>query len=182
MSFIVELSERGERKLEAWLSSVSLEEVHSGAVEADLCHTLQDLVASGQQLVYELDASFTKSREPETLMLDATDILIQKINISDHIEQLVSDATDSANAARQAWSLHGENIGSSRWFYGAPTVVINEAGQMTWICPVEGCGGEMEDTGEIWMSGDPGFHHQCNSCSFKAAITGAIFRPRSYST
>lgn len=41
-----------------------------------------------------------------------------------------------------------------------------------WMCPKEGCEGEMIPNGMVWPTGDPGIHHTCTKCKYTAAIHG----------
>ena len=70
---------------------------------------------------------------------------------------------------------YGSTIAGSRWFKAQP--IIREVRvvpyRQHWLCPIDG--GEMEFTGKIWPTGNPGYHHQCRICGFQAAITGGEF-------
>lgn len=57
------------------------------------------------------------------------------------------------------------------WFADKPTIVEQPMRpvEQHWMCPAH-CGGEMKSTGQAWMTNPPGFFHQCDKCSFAAAI------------
>lgn len=44
-----------------------------------------------------------------------------------------------------------------------------------WMCPKEGCVGEMVFNGTTWMTCDPGYHHTCSECGHTAAVRGATY-------
>ena len=66
----------------------------------------------------------------------------------------------------------GASCGGSRWFNAEPKIEERRMVpvQQRWICPIDGCGGEMNFNGMVWPTGDPGNHHTCNKCGFTAAI------------
>lgn len=68
----------------------------------------------------------------------------------------------------------GDEIGGSRWFKGEANIVskVVVSIEEKWICPIAGCGGEMEFNGMTWPCNPPGFHHTCDICGFTAAISG----------
>lgn len=70
------------------------------------------------------------------------------------------------------WNKFGNQCGESRWFKGEPVTdrVRVETFREKWSCPCEGCKGEMIFNGMTWPTGDPGYHHTCNSCQFTAAV------------
>lgn len=88
--------------------------------------------------------------------------------------------------AANGWDKYGQSCGGSRWFKGTmeiectPTKAENglwmeEKTKMEWLCPFcEGIG-KMEWDYSIWPTGNPGYHHQCTRCKFRAAITGNTY-------
>lgn len=61
----------------------------------------------------------------------------------------------------------------SRWFLGKPNIVKTyKLWTAKWICPIEGCFGEMIFNGAIWPMSPPGYHHTCDKCGFTAALSG----------
>lgn len=44
-----------------------------------------------------------------------------------------------------------------------------------WMCPEEGCEGEMKSTGTMWPTGSPGYHHRCTVCGVGYAIHNQRF-------
>lgn len=44
-----------------------------------------------------------------------------------------------------------------------------------WMCPKDGCQGEMKSTGTHWPSNPPGYHHVCDACGYAAAMPGKIY-------
>lgn len=66
----------------------------------------------------------------------------------------------------------GVAVGGSRWFSGPVMTHLEpvQAFQVRWFCPMPACRGEMRYTGENWPTGNPGYHHQCTVCKFRAAI------------
>ncbi len=79
-----------------------------------------------------------------------------------------------ANPA-QEWETFGSTITGSRWFNQTPNVACTSDRRVVWRCPAQDCFGEMVQTGIVWPTGDPGYHHECNLCGFTAAIKGAVF-------
>lgn len=69
-------------------------------------------------------------------------------------------------------SEFGTTIGNSRWFNQEPKVKRIEVKTFreTWMCPCDGCSGEMTFNGMTWPTGDPGYHHTCSICEFTAAV------------
>ncbi|MBC3871757.1 hypothetical protein [Undibacterium oligocarboniphilum] len=94
------------------------------------------------------------------------------------VKSVIQSAATEARTAKAEWEQFGTNTAGSRWFNGVPKVALTESHRVVWKCPTTGCDGDMQDTGEMWMTGDPGYHHECNVCGFKAAIKGAVFNPR----
>lgn len=76
----------------------------------------------------------------------------------------------------------GRDIGGSRWFNQVPTLGERVDKQnrllITWLCPMDGCNGEMKSTGKRWLSSPPGFHHACTKCGFQAALEGVEYPAR----
>ena len=89
-------------------------------------------------------------------------------------KKLIDDASQAARDSIKSWEDHGSNIAGSRWLEGRIAVAVEDRRQV-WKCPTVGCSGHMYFTGEVWCTGDPGYHHQCDVCGFKAAIKGAKF-------
>lgn len=69
-------------------------------------------------------------------------------------------------------------VGVSRWFRGKPKLerFRVEVYEEHWLCPQDGCDGEMLPNGFVWPTGDPGHHHTCNKCEYTAAIHGRFPR------
>lgn len=100
-------------------------------------------------------------------------------------------STDEAVHEKEVTPEHfGNSIGLvgtgglSRWFRGEPTVTSENVApvRLRWMCPMPDCGGEMHDTGHVWPTVDPGFHHQCDRCEFTAAIHGKKYPQIEYPT
>lgn len=75
-------------------------------------------------------------------------------------------------------SKYGARIGQSRWFEGKPALYrepgTRESGDyVRWRCPI--CGGEMVSNGWTWPTDPPGFHHECDTCGFTAALEDAEY-------
>lgn len=72
------------------------------------------------------------------------------------------------------WNEFGAACAGSRWFRGEPNLKKTPMRpvNVTWPCPVTPCDGEMRFNGMMWPTGDPGYHHTCTKCGFKAAIKG----------
>jgi hypothetical protein len=68
----------------------------------------------------------------------------------------------------------GGTISGSRWFKGEPKITTKRMYpvQARWLCPIEGCDGEMKYAGWTWPVNPPGYHHTCHVCGFTAAIHG----------
>ena len=86
------------------------------------------------------------------------------------------------NKMNEEHEKFGNSCGGSRWFKGEPKIEeqrmipVNQR----WICPIDGCGGEMKFNGMTWPTGSPGYHHSCNKCEFTAAIHGAKYPRMTY--
>jgi len=67
--------------------------------------------------------------------------------------------------------------GTCRWFNGKPRVVGAEVKTVRerWLCPLEGCSGEMVSTGMMWPTGPGGYHHTCTECGLTAALSGVEY-------
>lgn len=78
----------------------------------------------------------------------------------------------SESEHEQFGSTIGSIGGGSRWFNREPEVRRTEVKtyRETWMCPCDGCHGEMEFNGHTWPTGDPGYHHTCSNCEFTAAV------------
>jgi hypothetical protein len=65
----------------------------------------------------------------------------------------------------------------SEWFLGEPHIaqVLMVPVQERWLCPKEGCDGEMKFTGERWCTNPYGNHHKCAKCEYTAALRGETF-------
>lgn len=79
------------------------------------------------------------------------------------------------------WETFGSTTTGSRWFNQAPTVEWSADRRVVWKCPTKDCFGEMVQTGEVWLTGNAGYHHKCNLCGFTAAIKNAVFGQRKQS-
>lgn len=75
----------------------------------------------------------------------------------------------------QEWETFGSTTVKSRWFNQVPKVELTADRRVVWKCPTKDCFGEMVQTGMVWPTGQPGYHHQCNLCGFTAAVKGAVF-------
>lgn len=66
----------------------------------------------------------------------------------------------------------GNTIAGSRWFTGEPELRRQRKipVEVRWICPHDGCGGEMKLNGSVWPMSNPGYHHTCDKCGFTAAV------------
>lgn len=66
----------------------------------------------------------------------------------------------------------GKPIGGSRWFNQEPEVRRTEVKTFReeWMCPCDGCPGEMTFNGMSWPTGGPRYHHTCHVCGFTAAV------------
>jgi len=62
--------------------------------------------------------------------------------------------------------------GQSRWFNAEPEIAEKpvQTFEQRWMCPMDDCSGEMVFNGLTWPTGDPGYHHTCDTCGFTAAI------------
>jgi len=60
------------------------------------------------------------------------------------------------------------------WFGGEPNIQQEPKRPVLsrWICPQDGCGGEMKFNGMTWPMNPPGYHHTCDKCGFTAALSG----------
>lgn len=60
------------------------------------------------------------------------------------------------------------------WFTDKPTIIEQPMRpvEQRWICP---CGGEMKSTGQAWMTNPPGHFHQCDKCSYAAAMSAVKY-------
>lgn len=58
------------------------------------------------------------------------------------------------------------------WFTGEPTFQDEPRVPVyrRWVCPQEGCGGEMVFSGASWMTVPPGHQHICDRCGFGAVL------------
>ena len=88
--------------------------------------------------------------------------------------------------SKPEWEEFGEPIGTpsgeSRWFSRAPNIAEQPMVpiQERWLCPVEGCEGEMVYNGLTWPTASPGYHHTCTQCRFTAAVRGVHYPKISY--
>lgn len=85
--------------------------------------------------------------------------------------------TVSTNTVNPEWEQFGESCAGSRWFNGKPEVSerLVQTYEQRWLCPVKPCDGEMQFSGMVWPTGDPGYHHTCSKCGFKAAVCGGMY-------
>ena len=60
------------------------------------------------------------------------------------------------------------------WFRGEPKTSRTRLVpvMVRWLCPQEGCSGEMKYSGSSWPTGTPGYHHYCSVCGQGAAMGG----------
>lgn len=65
----------------------------------------------------------------------------------------------------------------SEYFHGEPDIkrVPVTTVRATWICPKEGCGGEMIATGLYQATNPPAFVHVCNKCHTHLLLDGKRF-------
>ena len=47
--------------------------------------------------------------------------------------------------------------------------------ELHWTCPEPGCGGEMVFNGDVWPTGEPGYHHKCDKCGKVLVLMGASY-------
>lgn len=114
---------------------------------------------------------------------DAARHLQDRLGADQHTEGDIERATALLEKYRvlfkmnpeKEWETFGSTNVKSRWFNQAPTVEWSADRRVVWKCPTKDCFGEMVQTGMVWPTGDPGYHHQCNLCGFTAAIKGAVF-------
>ncbi len=72
----------------------------------------------------------------------------------------------------------GRTIAGSRWFKGPVTTLVRKKMipvEVRWMCPMDGCDGEMEDNGMRWPMNIMGYHHTCTKCGFTAALSGKSY-------
>lgn len=74
----------------------------------------------------------------------------------------------------------GNTIAGSRWFKGEPQITrrVMRPVQERWLCPHDGCDGEMLSSGWNWPTNPPGYHHTCTVCGFTAAPMSGQHFPR----
>lgn len=71
----------------------------------------------------------------------------------------------------------GTPVGPSEWFKGEMklrTVRLAPV-RVHWLCPQDGCAGEMKPNGLVWPTAQPGYHHTCTSCGYTCATTAGRF-------
>lgn len=59
-----------------------------------------------------------------------------------------------------------------QWFSGTPDFRDERRRPVyrEWKCPVPGCTGYMQYTGQCWPTGRPGYHHKCSVCTAGYAL------------
>lgn len=63
------------------------------------------------------------------------------------------------------------------WFFAEPALESKPMRpvRVGWLCPTEGCAGEMVATGVNWPMNSVGYHHKCTVCNNILAIQGKTF-------
>lgn len=82
-----------------------------------------------------------------------------------------------SNSPEDYGTTIGTVAGPSRWFNGEPNLTRERLVpvMVRWICPMDGCGGEMKPAGFTWPMSPPGNHHKCTGCGFMAALRGKCY-------